>query len=246
MITEFVSSIDSTNTYLFKKALSGEFREERAICADMQTAGKGRKGRSFFSPDRTGLYLSILLFPKCTVEEAKKITTLMAVASAKAIKEVIKKDVGIKWVNDLYLSGKKISGILTECSPDINDGIPSFVVTGIGINILKPEGGFPEDIADRAGALFEEAPEDHGDITDIKRRLAERMIAVFKDYYAGFPDTDFTDEYRSLSVLTGKRVKIADGPEVTVCGIEDDLGLRVRYDDGTEEVLTAGEVSLII
>lgn len=246
MNTEFVKSIDSTNTYLYKNALQGTFTSERAICADMQTAGKGRSGRSFFSPDETGVYLSLLLFPDCTVTEAQKLTTMMAVAAANALRSISDKDVRIKWVNDLYLDGRKISGILTECSPDIKDGRPSFVVTGIGINILKPEGGFPDDIKDRAGALLDEIPEGYADITEFKRALANAIISSFEKMYKDFPGTDFVDEYRNLDMLTGRDVMILNGPEVRVLGIEDDLGLKVMHKDNTVEVLHAGEISIIL
>ena len=246
MNTEYVKSIDSTNTYLYQNALRGEFKTERAICADMQTAGKGRSGRSFYSPDETGVYLSLLLFPECTVKEAQKLTTMMAVAAADALRCLSAKDVRIKWVNDLYLDGKKISGILTECSPDIKDGRPSFVVTGIGINILKPEGGFPDDIKDRAGALLDEVPDGYKDISEFKRTLADTIISSFEKMYKDFPGTDFVDEYRNLSMLTGKDVMILNGPKVRVLGIEDDLGLKVMHEDGNIEVLRAGEISIIL
>ena len=246
MRTEFVKSIDSTNTYLYKNALQGTFTTERAICADMQTAGKGRSGRSFFSPDETGVYLSLLLFPDCTVKEAQKLTTMMAVAAADALRDLSGKDVLIKWVNDLYLDGRKISGILTECSPQITDGRPSFVVTGIGINILKPEGGFPDDIKDRAGALLDEIPEGYEGIADFKRALANEIISSFEKMYRNFPGTDFVDEYRNLSMLTDRDVVILNGPKVRVLGIEDDLGLKVMHEDKSIEVLHAGEISIIL
>ena len=246
MKTEFVKSIDSTNTYLYEKALRGEFKTERAICAYMQLKGKGRRGRSFYSPDDTGLYLSLLLFPKCTVKEAEKITTMMAVSAAKAAGALSGEDVRIKWVNDLYLNGKKISGILTECSPDIADGRPSFVVTGIGINILMPEGGFPEDIRDKAGPLLQRIPEGYDSVTDFKRKLAARIIDEFEKIYADFPASDFIDEYRNLGMLDGTTVRILDGPSVTVMGIEDDFGLKVRHEDGSIEILRAGEISLVL
>ena len=170
----------------------------------------------------------------------------MAVAAANALRDLSGKDVLIKWVNDLYLDGRKISGILTECSSQIKNGRPSFVVTGIGINILKPEGGFPDDIKDRAGALLDKIPEAFRDITEFKRALANAIISSFEKMYKDFPGTDFVDEYRDLCMLTGRDVVILNGPKVRVLGIEDDLGLKVMHEDKSVEVLHAGEISIIL
>lgn len=246
MLTEYFDSISSTNDYLFANALSGVFDSERAVYAGEQTAGKGRRGRSFFSPKETGLYLSILLFPKCDIEKTRLLTTLMAVASAKALRELTSKDIGIKWVNDLYLDGKKISGILTECSLGVRDNIPDFVVVGIGINIISPDGGFPDDIKNKAGAIYDNLPEENGPIAEFRRTMAQRIISGFETLYAGFPDNSCLEEYKRLDILSGKRVLIAGGDTVTVAGIKDDFGLEVIHDDGHMEVLTAGEVSLIL
>ena len=246
MKIEFFETIDSTNTYLYGKALDKELCDECAVCADMQTAGKGRQGRSFYSPQNTGLYLSFLLFPDMEIDKIITLTPLTAVAAALSVKEMTDLDIKIKWVNDLYLEGKKVSGILTESSPYIKDKIPSFVVVGIGINIIPPKGGFPDEIRNIAGALFDTLPDRYDDLISFKRDLAQRITDRFYPMYKDPSRERFISEYRSLSMLDGKTVSVVDGPVVKVLGIEDDFGLKVMDDDGNISVLKAGEVSLLL
>jgi BirA family biotin operon repressor/biotin-[acetyl-CoA-carboxylase] ligase len=146
-------TVDSTNTVCLKRASGGDRRTYAAV-AGGQTRGRGRRGRSFFSPDGTGLYMSILLRPSgLSADEAVKFTTIAAVAVSEAIEAVACKTASIKWVNDIYVSGRKACGILTEASFNPEDGTLDYAVVGIGINVYEPQGGFPEEIKDRAGAL---------------------------------------------------------------------------------------------
>lgn len=260
--------VTSTNDLLCFDALDEPQSEDKALVALAQTGGKGRRGRSFFSPEGSGLYLSILLHPKVPVKEATKITTMMAVAAAVALEKNSSPKIDIKWVNDLYIKGRKVGGILTACSPSIEDGIPSFVVCGIGINIYRPEGGFPEDIVNRAGYVFEKddtgskaeqrlaeyesgsfySTSDLCSFNDLRLRIAGCIIEEFVCLYRQMKDNPHLEEYRKRSFLIGREVMIVgeDTPCVTVLGVEDDLRLRVRYKDGREECLDSGEVSLIV
>ena len=177
---EVRDSVDSTNTLVKHLAEQGG-REGMVVIAQHQTAGKGRLGRSFYSPKGTGLYLSILLRPKFSAQEALSITTAAAVAVAEAVDQVTGKEGGeakIKWVNDVYYRYRKVCGILTEASIDFETGGLHYAVLGIGVNLTPPPGGFGPDIAPVAGALFPQAP-----APGTKTELAAAILSGFFRYY---------------------------------------------------------------
>lgn len=245
MQINFVDTIDSTNLYLYTNANEGKITEDTAIAASMQTLGKGRRGRTFFSPGQTGVYLSLLLHPDATVAQSTLITTMMASAAARALELNGSPEIQIKWVNDLYVKGKKVGGILTECSPNIIDGRPEFVVVGIGVNLLPPEGGFPEDIKQRAGFVFEKSISLDEKET-LRKKIAGDIVDCFMEYYRNFPSREHFEDYKKRLFIIGLDVMIVDGPKVKVAGIDEDFRLIVRFPDGSIENLDAGEVSLII
>lgn len=247
MKIEFVDEVTSTNDVLIAKGHAG-LCEDTVLVAFRQTGGKGRNGRSFFSPAKSGLYMSFLLHPKVQMQEAFLLTPLVAVAAAKAVEEYANQQIDIKWVNDLYKNGKKISGILTECSSNIINGEPEFLVAGIGFNLFEPEGGFPNDIKDKAGSIFADDIDSltNEALTSIKKGLAYSMVEQFEKYYEDFPYVTFLSEYRKRSFIVGKEVQILGGPKVKAIGIADDFGLIVEHLDGLKETLKAGEVSLVI
>lgn len=145
--------LDSTNAEALRRAVDGA-PEGTVIVAEEQTAGRGRRGRSFFSPAGTGIYLSILVRPALAAERAHLLTCSAAVAVAEAIEACAGVDASIKWVNDVYCRGKKVAGILTEGSFDLEGGVLQHAVVGIGVNVRPPHAGFPAEIAERAGAVL--------------------------------------------------------------------------------------------
>lgn len=246
--------VDSTNNVLKQYVADGEKRN-MVLLAEEQSAGRGRRGRSFYSPEGTGLYLSLLLHPDVGPEEGTMLTTLTAVAAAEAVETIVGEPVQIKWVNDVWLRGKKISGILTEGSASLEEGKLEYVVVGIGINIYEPSGGFPEEIKDVAGAVFTH------DIAqeNMRNRLSVEFLVNFMKYYQNFPSKDYLEAYRRRSFVVGKRVRIitpgapprkaadeaaADREFAQVLGIDDACHLKVQYDDGTIEFLSSGEISI--
>lgn len=235
--------LDSTNILLKKYAEDG-VPEGKVVIAEQQTAGRGRLGRSFSSPRSSGLYMSVLLRPSLSAENSLFITAAAAVAVTEAINSLTGISAGIKWVNDVYVGGKKVCGILTEGAVDMETGGFSYAVLGIGINVTAPEGGLPAEIRDVAGYLFESGCTP----ADFRNRLAATVINNFITLYHKLPDKSFINEYRKLSVLIGKRVNIISCGKVMgqagVVGIDENAGLIVRYDDGTAEILTSGEVSV--
>ena len=150
---EVKKTVTSTNALLKEKAALGA-PEGTVLIALSQTAGRGRFTRSFFSPEDSGIYMSILIRPRISAENAALITTAAAVAVAEAAENLSGRKAGIKWVNDVLIDGKKICGILTEASLNIESGALDYAVLGIGLNAYEPKCGFPQEIKNIAGAIF--------------------------------------------------------------------------------------------
>lgn len=233
-------TVDSTNTLLKKMAESGA-EEGTVVMAGEQTAGKGRLGRSFSSQKDTGVYFSILLRPDMKPHDSLLITTCAAVAVARAIEKSTGKTASIKWVNDIYMHGRKVAGILTEGAFDLESGKLSYAVLGIGINICFSEDNLPEEIQNIAGAVFDEMPD-----ADTISRLVADVISFFMEDYKTLTGKHFLFDYVSRSYLDGKKINVIkpDGiREAVALGVDDDFRLHVRYTDGSEEYLSTGEVS---
>ena len=132
--------LDSTNRAAKEAAFSGEAGHGALILARRQKSGRGRRGRSFYSPENAGLYMSIVLRPDRTLKEGLLITTAAATAVCRAVKKICGIDLGIKWVNDLYFHNKKVCGILTEAVYRLlKAGTLSLQFVGIGLNLYMPE-----------------------------------------------------------------------------------------------------------
>lgn len=234
-------SVTSTNTVLKGLAEQGG-AEGMVLLAQEQTQGKGRLGRTFFSPKGTGLYMSVLLRPRFFAEEALSITTAAAVAVAEAVDQVTGQHARIKWVNDVYLRGRKVCGILTEAAVDFESGGLQYAVLGMGINIREPEGGFSPELAQVAGALFPgEVP------AGARTRLAAAILNRFFSYYQALPDRTFMKAYAKRSLLTGMEVTYTQGDragEGLVLGVDEEARLLLRLPDGREQAFSAGEVQI--
>lgn len=235
--------VDSTNSVCVEKAKAGETEGYVAI-AGSQSAGRGRRGKAFFSPAGSGIYMSILLRPEgLTENQVLHFTTMAAAAVSEAIEAVSDKKADIKWVNDIYIDGKKVCGILSEASYGIMTGKLEYVIVGIGINAYTPAGGFPSSIEKVAGSVFEEPR------AGLKNRLAAEVLNRFMAYYRHLPDTPYSDEYIKRSMVTGRDITVHKGDEMIrahVLGIDEEFGLKVRYEDGSVEILRSGEISIKI
>ena len=235
-------TVGSTNTLL--GAMAGEGAPAGlALVAGAQTAGRGRSGRSFFSPSGTGVYISLLLRPDLTPAAAVPLTACAAVAAAEAIEEVSGVRAGIKWVNDIFIDGRKVCGILTEAATDSVSGRLRHVVIGLGINVSAPEGGFPPELSGIAGAVFP------GPVPgDVRCRLAAGIL----DRLAGLAEDPLSpaclEAYRSRSILTGRGILVLEpgkkAQSAEALGINDDYSLSVQFSDGTVRALVSGEVSI--
>lgn len=233
---EIFQCIDSTNTYL-KSAAEGGARHGHTVIARSQTAGRGRMGRTFFSPVDTGLYISLLARPSLPSEDILMITPLAAVAVCRALERSGCRGAEIKWVNDIYVGGKKAAGILVEGAVTPLGGI-DYAVTGIGVNLLPPRGGFPKEISDIACAVF-----DSPDKVDINRLISD-IICEFFSLYDRLPDCGFMDEYRQRSFLLGKQVTVTRGNEEfygIAVSIDDRGGITLECEDGMRRSFSSGE-----
>lgn len=233
-------TIDSTNLEVKRRALQGE-KEGLVVISESQTAGRGRLGRSFYSPLGTGIYFSILLEPKLNATDAILLTTAASVAVARGIRRVTDLEPSIKWVNDVYLGDKKVCGILTEAMTDFETSTIQYIILGIGINYKEPPEGFPEEVKDIAGALVD------GKEKIPRNRLVAAVLDEFFAIYKELPDRHFMDDYRRWSNVLNQDVKYLEKDIwhfAKAVGIDDDGGLIVRDKDGKEKILKTGEITL--
>ncbi len=231
--------VESTNT--LAKALAKEGAcEGTVIIANKQTMGRGRLGKSFFSPSETGLYMSIILRPSLPPEKAVEITSLAAVALLRTVKKLSDGDFKIKWVNDIYKNGKKVCGILTESS--ITASGLEYAVLGIGVNLFAPQGGFPDEIKNIADSVFE---------CTFNKAKKEEFTTLLLDeislLYNDIGKNRYVDEYRENSYITGKKIFVLKGDEkipARACEILDDYSLSVTLESGEKAVLSSGDISI--
>ena len=221
-------SVDSTNLRLKNAAREGSIQPPFLLAAESQTAGRGRLGRRFVSPPGTGLYMS-LLAPAPSGADCGKITILAAVAVCRAIEALTPCRPRIKWVNDLFVAGKKVCGILAE-------GVENGAVIGIGVNLRTPEGGFPPE-ASIAGAL---------DVPVSRAQLAGRIASNLLDGLKNLNDPLILSQYRARMPLIGREIQyIRDGQKKSarVTGVDENGGLMVENAQG-RETLRTGEITL--
>ncbi|MCR5501833.1 MAG: biotin--[acetyl-CoA-carboxylase] ligase [Lachnospiraceae bacterium] len=248
----------STNDLVKEAAKRGE-KEGYTLIAGGQTAGKGRVGRRFFSPRNTGIYMSVLLRPGGFLSGRPEMITTMATAACRAVEEVSGEKALIKWVNDIYVRGKKTAGILTEASFDTDTRKIGYAVLGIGFNVYPPEEGFPEEIQNRAGSVFtERKTADGGRFSPADQRcdLAAAFLNRFFDLYRAEDPTAYVTEYRERSLVVGRTVTVlqqdgkgSDTEKLTgrcakVLSVDEECRLVVRYEDGRTETLSSGEISI--
>ena len=229
---EVFDEIDSTNNEAKRMALDGFFGDALLV-AHTQTAGRGRMGRSFYSPNSTGAYFSILHTLDTPLCDAVAITSAASVAVMRAIRKLSGIQTQIKWVNDLYYNGKKICGILTEAT---SVGENTHVIVGIGINLNTPD--FPEELTGIAGSL------------DTRIDAAELIAEIYREIigYLNAPNTrDWLSDYRTHSCVIGKRVAWKEG-EITQVGIAESIdgdgALMIRTAENELVRLHTGEISL--
>ena len=232
-------TIDSTNNFAKRLAEIGS-ANGHTIIAEAQTEGKGRMGRSFHSPSAQGIYISVIVRPPVTLEQASNLTACAAVAVCEAIEDVAGVRCGIKWVNDVYINDKKVCGILTEASMNVEEATLDYAVIGIGINVNNPS--FPDDISHKATSIRLEAG---GCINrsvlcaELLNRLEERIDTI--------GDGAFMDLYRARSILDDRDVTIYNngiGYRAHVLGIDERGRLIIRRSNGSVDRILNGSIEL--
>lgn len=231
----------STNSDIKELAMNGA-EEGTVVRADMQTAGRGRRGRNWVSEKGDSLLFSVLLRPDIDPDKASRITLLMALAVVKRLREQYGLEAAIKWPNDIVIHGKKVCGILTELHPD-TDGT-FFVIVGCGINVGQKR--IPDELQEIATSLALEG----GSVIATEELLAE-ILSEFERYYDRFLQVEtleaFTDEYNTWLISLNKEVRVLD-PKGEFNGISKGINnkgeLLVELPDGILTEVYAGEVSV--
>lgn len=209
------------------------------IVADMQEAPRGRFNRPFFAAKQQGIYMSLLLEPKEQMQELPQYTLLMAVAVAEAIDQLLEVETQIKWVNDIYLNGKKIAGILSEAMTDVETNSLKYIIIGMGINFSIPQESYPADLQEKATSLY---PDGKAAIT--RNQL---IITIWNRFFELLAEPSaYLDSYRQKSFVLGKKITFKRKDQNylgTAIAITDTGELVV--DIGNEQmVLSSGEISL--
>lgn len=231
--------IDSTNTEAKRRLYSSDVKDFTVIVADMQKGGRGRTGKSFTSPKGSGVYFSIILHPKDSYDFSYfDLTTVKAaVAVAEGIRESTGKQAEIKWVNDLFLKGKKICGILSELDADFESRSVKSVIVGIGINVNKPLDDSFKDLKDIAGYIG----------TDVIRNeiLSSILNAFYENNYVK-SDKEIIDYYKKHSLVIGRDLYfVLNGKKYSAKGVDINDKGNLIVDTGSERLtLSSGEVSI--
>ncbi len=233
----------STNSDLKNLARNGA-KEGAILITEHQTEGRGRKGRTFFSPKGCGLYFSMLLTPNLAPEDAVLITVLAALSVRRAIYKVFSIDTKIKWVNDIYYNDKKLCGILTEAVTEKDSHKLNYAILGIGINLKTPKGGYPEEFAFKTTNLSEMVSSFP---TDYKNRLIAEFILEFDALYQNFDKKACIEEYKNASCILERKIEILSGSKkefAVATDIDENANLIVSTEDGETLVLNSGDVSI--
>jgi len=227
----YFPELESTNIIAKEKALrrAEGINEGTVIIAERQSAGKGRLGRRWFSP-AGGIWLSIILYPQLSPSYIPRITLMTAVAIVKAIERFAQIKAQIKWPNDILINKKKVCGILTEMSAELD--MINWVVVGIGINVNVDHWEFPEDIQEKTISLKEFLGEEISRV-----RLAQIFLEEFEKYYERLKRREFSSilkECKSYSHTLGKKIRIDIGEQVIVgeaININEEGALIIKKED---------------
>ncbi len=235
---ELHRTLDSTNTRAKAIAATGA-PHGYLVIAESQTGGKGRMGRAFFSPEHSGVYITYILRPSVLADRAVMITSMAAVAVARAIETVADVKVGIKWVNDLYINARKVCGILCEASMDFESGQLEYAVLGIGVNVAAM--AFPKELAAIATSIENECGQPVS-----RNRLIAEISNQLNALYGQLETLEFMAESRERSIVIGRDVRVIRGDSsypARVLDIDAQGRLVIKTDAGVSRV-NSGEVSL--
>lgn len=243
---------DSTNNEAKRRIDDGRIAGPALITADMQTAGRGRQGKSFFSPEGTGIYMTVVVPVNGAITSQVNMTTRVAVITTRKLEEYFNTVLQIKWVNDIYFNNRKCAGILCEAVNDYDRGIMRYAIVGIGINIVTDN--WPGDLKEIAGSLLEAGEEAKSgrhirdEYDDMVRELAEELISELADPQ----DVSYMQYYRQHSMVIGKEISFTENGRIyygRATSIDDFGGLVVEIRDEItgetlQRTLNSGEITL--
>lgn len=237
----WLPTVNSTNTHAAMLAKQGA-PHGTVVLADLQTAGKGRLGRTFSSPAGKGIYCSVVLRYDVQPERLFSLTPIMAEAARQAVAAVTGLQPQIKWINDLVLHGRKLCGILTELGTE--NGAVSYVIVGIGINCSQQEEDFPPELRQTAISLQQAL----GKPVD-REAVALELIRRVQLAADGFPENAaaWMKTYVNHCLTVGKDVQLirnGETREAHVDGVDERGALLVTLPDGTKETVFSGEASV--
>ncbi len=231
-----LKTIDSTNNEA-KRMMADGFRGNALLVANEQTKGRGRLGKSFYSPKNTGIYISFLFSTDVRMSNAIQVTTATAVAVVRAIESLTNLRPMIKWVNDVYIGNKKVCGILTEAVTDFETGLVQSIIIGIGINLSTEI--FPEEIKDTACSIG---------VNGLSRNKV--IAAVSNELLAictNLENKSYIKTYRDRSLILGKSIDFYKNNvkyNAIAVDIDSTGGLIVKLPNGRTEVLNSGEITV--
>ncbi len=239
----YYASVDSTNKQARILASEG-YPEGTIVVADMQTEGRGRRGRNWYSPAGQGMYMSLILRPQMPLKEISRISLMIAVALAETLQEELDLPARIKWPNDILINNKKIAGILSEVITDM-DRI-EYIVVGIGLNINNPENNFPDDFRTDPTSVLAEKKQ-----PVLRVKLMQRLLARLEHHYFMLQRGNFAE-----TLATGKRLSMVIGQKVSLetsqglvtglaVDIDDDGFLLVDDGAGGLHTVISGEIDIL-
>jgi len=241
-LVEVYDSIDSTNNRAKELAMQGA-ENGTVVISNEQTKGRGRYGKTFESPKDTGIYMSFVFHPdQLPMSDPSLMTAYAAVIVSDVLSDITGEEIGIKWVNDLFLNGKKVCGILTEAVTNLETGRLDWIVVGIGINVLSGKETFSKSVQTVATSLFSESEE-----LAIRNKIAASIINAFNTKSKETTQSDIMKTYREKSIVIGKQVSVISGDQSFIAiaeNILDNGSLVIKLSDGQTKEMRFGEVSL--
>ena len=214
--------------------------------SEEQTAGRGRLGRKFVSPAKSGLYISLCLFPTVALEDLSLITCATAVACVETIEQLTGKSLNIKWVNDLFYQDKKVGGILTEVISDFESQQVQSLIVGMGINLIDSPQSFPEELHSIVGSIFSSKKE-YDNSSFNRNHFIAQFLEKWTFYYQNLSKREFISTYKEHSNVIGKFVNVFEGSQTYSAyakDIDENGHLVVEKEDNSLHTLSYGEVSI--
>jgi len=237
----YYKELDTTNLKAKELASQG-VPEGTLIIAEKQTKGRGRRGRSWFSPTGYGIYASMVLRPSIAPTEISSITLMAAVSAAEALIALTPLNFRIKWPNDILLNDKKIAGILTEISSDMD--IVDYLIIGIGMNINTPKDVFPPEIKETATSIFIETNRPFQRI-----EIFSEFLKIYENYYINFEKSGIEpimERWKELANIVGQRIEVdVMGQKYRGDVVEIENGILILKDHGRTYRIFSGDVTIL-